>query len=166
MMTMNKILFGGAALFALIGAANAADMATKFPVKAPPLPPTPAYDWSGFYLGGDYGASLSQSNGSTPTGLGNSELGSVDINSTSSTAGVAAGHNLQLSPSWLVGVEGDFGYLGGGQLFLEYDDNIDAGDKEPLVRDAARARGLCHRSVADLCHRRRRLCPCHRHIRR
>jgi len=60
--------------------------------------------------------------------------GSVDINSSSSTAGITAGYNWQLSPLWLVGIEGDYGYLGGGQLFTDFNDNvpgdnIDAGEK-------------------------------------
>jgi outer membrane immunogenic protein len=133
MRTMGRVLLSGAALLAFIGSAHAADMATnmatKMPVKAPPLP-APVYDWSGFYLGGYYGASLSQSNASTPVPvIGQSALGSVDLNSSSSTAGITAGYNLQLSPLWLVGVEGDFGYLGGGQLFADWDDRIDTGEK-------------------------------------
>jgi outer membrane immunogenic protein len=44
-------------------------------------------------------------------------------------AGVTAGYNLQLSPAWLVGVEGDFGYLGGGQLVANFGDPIDVGEK-------------------------------------
>jgi outer membrane immunogenic protein len=116
----------GAALLAFIGGAHAADMATgmatKMPVKAPVVP-APAYDWSGFYLGGYYGGSLSQSNASTPK----AETGSVDLNSSSTTVGITAGYNLRLSPLWLVGIEGDFGYLGGGQLFADWDDNADAG---------------------------------------
>jgi outer membrane immunogenic protein len=116
---LGRALSGGVALFALVGTAHAADMATKMPVKAPPAP---VYDWSGFYLGGYYGSSWSQSNASTPPPIvGFGAAGSVDINTTSSTGGVTAGYNLQLSPAWLVGVEGDYGYLGGGQLFNALD---------------------------------------------
>jgi outer membrane immunogenic protein len=125
---MRRVLLSGAALLALLGTAQAADMATKMPVKAPPVP-APAYDWSGFYLGGYYGESWSQSNVSTPVPVGNAAPGSVDLNTTSSTGGVTAGYNLQLSPMWLVGVEGDFGYLGGGQLFQDFDDTIAVGEK-------------------------------------
>jgi outer membrane immunogenic protein len=124
-----RVLLSGVALLALFATAHAADMATKIPLKAPPAP-TPAYDWSGFYLGGYYGASWSQSNASTPAPfVGNANPGGVDINSSSWTAGVTAGYNLQLAPVWLVGVEGDFGYLGGGQLFQEFDDSTTAGEK-------------------------------------
>jgi outer membrane immunogenic protein len=114
------------AAIALIGTpALAADMA----VKAPPAPVVAPYSWTGFYLGGYYGASWSQSNASTPVPVSHAHTGSVDLNSSSTTAGITAGYNLQLSPSWLVGVEGDFGYLGGGQLFQDFDDSIAAGEK-------------------------------------
>src|ERR1700678_3941537 len=55
---------------------------TQYPVKAPP-PPAPVYDWTGFYLGGFYGNSLSQSQASTPApGLPvGTHSGAVDINS-------------------------------------------------------------------------------------
>jgi len=116
---MGRAVLSGVAPFALVGTAHAADMATKMPDKAPPAP---VYDWSGFYLGGYYGSSWSQSNASTPPPIvGFGAAGSVDINTTSSTGGVTAGYNLQLSPAWLVGVEGDYGYLGGGQLFNALD---------------------------------------------
>jgi outer membrane immunogenic protein len=127
---MRRILLSSAALLALFGSAQAADMATKMPVKAPPVS-TPAYDWSGFYLGGYYGASWSHSRASTPLlSDPGAQAGDIDINSSSYTAGVTAGYNLQLSPQWLVGIEGDYGYLGGGQLFVDYDDiPVNAGEK-------------------------------------
>jgi len=106
-------------------------MALKMPLKAPPAVLAPAYDWNGFYLGGYYGAAWSQSSASTPNfAITTPVTGNVDINSTSFTAGITAGYNWQLSPTWLVGVEGDYGYLGGGQLFAEFDDpNVFVGEK-------------------------------------
>lgn len=127
-MRLGRTLLTSAALVGSFAATHAADLAPKYPVKAPPVQ-APVYDWSGFYLGGYYGASLSQSNASTPTSLANSQLGSVDLNSSSWTGGVTAGYNLQLSPALLVGVEGDFGYLGGGQLFPDFDFDPDAGEQ-------------------------------------
>jgi outer membrane immunogenic protein len=134
---MKSIAIGIACVVALIGSAlvgsamidhaQAADMATKMPVKAVPVP-TPAYDWSGFYLGGYYGNSLSQSN-APPFINSNAAAGSVDLNTTGWGGGITAGYNLQLSPLWLVGVEGDFGYFGGGQLFREFNFDPDFGEK-------------------------------------
>jgi outer membrane immunogenic protein len=99
-------------------------------VKAPP-PPAPVYDWTGFYLGGFYGNSLSQSQASTPApGLPvGTHSGAVDINSIGWSGGGEAGYNWQFAPTWLVGVEGDFGYFGGNRLSKEWDDAIADGEK-------------------------------------
>jgi len=48
---MKKLLLAGMAVFALSAPAFAADM----PVKAPPPAPIAAFDWSGWYIGGDVG---------------------------------------------------------------------------------------------------------------
>jgi outer membrane immunogenic protein len=49
---VKKLLIAGAALMALIGSpAFAADM----PLKAPPPPPAPVSNWTGFYIGGNIG---------------------------------------------------------------------------------------------------------------
>jgi outer membrane immunogenic protein len=52
---MNKL----ATLVAIVGLigmpAFAADMATKMPMKAPPVAPAPIYNWTGWYVGGTVG---------------------------------------------------------------------------------------------------------------
>src|SRR5580704_2419137 len=52
---MKRVLLGSLILVAAIwnGAGFAADMATKMPVKAAPV--APAWNWSGFYVGGHFG---------------------------------------------------------------------------------------------------------------
>src|ERR1700752_1423905 len=47
MIAVKKSVVAGALSLALGGTASAADL----PVKAPVLPPSPAFDWSGVYLG-------------------------------------------------------------------------------------------------------------------
>jgi outer membrane immunogenic protein len=110
---MKKVMLGGVALITLgfVGAAAAADM----PVKAPP--PVVVNTWTGYYIGGDIGGlggshdnmSFSQSAGPgvgggttyDPTNLnGNSHWGLI--------GGVFAGYNWAVTPSWVVGVEGDW----------------------------------------------------------
>jgi outer membrane immunogenic protein len=119
---MRKFLLSGAALIATIGVANAADLPAKYPVKAPPAA-APSWDWSGFYLGAYWGNSLSQSNASTPHPIAIGPVsGTVDINDGGWTGGGTAGANWQFAPNWLVGVEGDFGKLGGTRLFQEFND--------------------------------------------
>jgi outer membrane immunogenic protein len=108
--TMKKLLIAGAALAALIGTpALAADM----PLKAP-LPPAPAWSWTGFYLGGNIGYSV----GRDPTnqfinapgaGLGGSVLITADdLSPIGFLGGGQIGYNLQMAPSWLIGIEADF----------------------------------------------------------
>src|ERR1700721_3838117 len=74
--SMKTLLLGSAALFVLAGAANAADMPVKIPVKAPPVI---TYDWPGFYVGGFFGNSVEEAKVSTnppgnPAGTGIGQL--------------------------------------------------------------------------------------------
>jgi outer membrane immunogenic protein len=103
----------GAAFVLMAGAAHAADLPRKMPVKAPPAP---VWSWTGFYVGAYYGTSLSQSEATTDV-VG----GSVDLNDTGLTAGGTLGYNWQFSPTGLVGIEGDFGWLGTKRIFNDFD---------------------------------------------
>src|SRR3982074_1642096 len=103
---MKNLLLGSVALIACAGAVNAADL-PRMPVKAAPVPVI-SYDWNGFYLGGYFGDAINNSKAHTdaigPTG-GNR------LNQKGFTAGAAVGYNWQFAPSWLIGFEGDIGYL-------------------------------------------------------
>jgi hypothetical protein len=85
------------ALFAtcLSFSAHAADM----PVKAPP-PPLLPYNWSGFYLGVNFGGAWANGSLNIP---GNNLYGGL----TEFIGGVQAGYNFQAG-HLLFGVEGDF----------------------------------------------------------
>jgi outer membrane immunogenic protein len=106
---MKKLLIAGAALAALIGTpAVAADM----PLKAP-LPPAPAWSWTGFYLGGNIGYSVGRdpTNQSINGGLGG--VGSIlvttdDLSPIGFLGGVQIGYNWQMASYWLIGIEADF----------------------------------------------------------
>jgi outer membrane immunogenic protein len=123
---MKTKLIAGAVLILAGQAANAADM----PVKSQPRAPAAiSYDWTGFYLGGYWGTSVGQSKASTPAGPFD-EVGQVDISKTSWTAGGTVGANWQLHPNWLIGLEGDLGYLANDRTFLEWNDTrVTAGVK-------------------------------------
>ena len=96
---IKNLLFAGVA-FCAIGAvltAQAADMA----VKAPPSPaPAPPYNWSGFYIGGNFGGAWTSGNLNIP---GNNFYGGL----TEFIGGVQAGYNVQAG-HFLFGAEGDF----------------------------------------------------------
>ena len=113
--------FAGAVLLPA-GTAFAGDLPARTP--AYPLPP-PAYDWSGFYAGGNLGGAWSYSSASTttvfdptPSGYFNpaspaaiAAAGAQDMTPTGVTGGAQAGYNRQFG--WLVaGAEVDVGYLG------------------------------------------------------
>jgi len=97
---MRNLIVGIATLLAIganISAAHAADMA----VKAPPLPATPApYDWSGLYVGANFGGAWSNGSLSIPGDNFYSGL-------TEFVAGGQIGYNFQVG-HLLLGVEGDF----------------------------------------------------------
>ena len=99
--------------------ASAADLPVKSPLQKAPA--TLAYDWTGVYLGGYLGASIGQSSLRTPTGPFD-EVGQVDIAKGSWTAGATLGANWQLNPNWLIGVEGDLGYLANDRTFAIWND--------------------------------------------
>jgi len=123
-MCRNKIRFGLAGILALTisGPLFAADM----PVKAPPA--AAVYDWTGLYVGGEVGGKWTTDNwtttcvdaGGAPLGLCGSPLsvivfpGAPDstashtFNTSGLRAGVYAGLDIQVGPSWVIGFEGDW----------------------------------------------------------
>lgn len=113
---MKRFFLAGLASLALAGAASAADLPRKMPVKA--VPPAPVYDWNGFYIGGYYGTALRQSEAHSLN-----FLGSVDNNKAGWGGGLALGYNYQFAPTWLVGLEGDVGYLSTKRSFQDWNDS-------------------------------------------
>ena len=94
-----KSFLSTVALFAICVSitARAADM----PLKAPPIPPpSPLYNWSGFYIGANLGGAWANGSLNIP---GNNLYGGL----TEFIGGVQAGYNFQAG-HLLVGVEGDF----------------------------------------------------------
>jgi len=113
-------LAGTAFSFAASGLALAADMA----VKAPPAPmPAPVYNWTGWYVGVNAGASFGNAKTDfnvTPVGV---QAASTPFPSSPLGPGFAGfdreypsgfigggqiGYNWRVSPIWVVGLEADF----------------------------------------------------------
>ena len=89
---------------ARMDAAGAADLL----VKAPPA--SQAYDWTGFYLGGNLGYAWGNSNWSTPGAAGSISLGQpIDTfdEAGSFFAGIQTGYDYMLPNRWVVGAEAD-----------------------------------------------------------
>ena len=104
-----------------VGPALAADL----PVKAPAYVAPAAASWTGFYVGGDVGLrgasarAATQSILETPVGQpttadtcanGSDCFFDEHLNSFGFRGGIFVGYNWQVSPAWLVGVEGDWGW--------------------------------------------------------
>jgi high affinity Mn2+ porin len=93
----------GLGLFALDGAAMAADIPVRMPVKAPYL--QPVFDWTGFYIGAHAG----YGRGTSSAVLTDPLLATTATNSSFSgvIGGVQAGYNFQMPSGLLLGVEAD-----------------------------------------------------------
>jgi outer membrane immunogenic protein len=128
---MKRLLIACVAATALAGPARSADLPSrKYAPVATPAPYVPAFVWTGFYVGGNLGYNWGAGNGNTigyysptparqadlaqvvasgwlPTRLGGSQSGF--------TAGLQGGYNFQLNSSFVIGVEGDINWVGGGK---------------------------------------------------
>ena len=119
---LTSSLTGAVFSLAASGLALAADIGVKGP---PAAPPAPVYNWTGFYVGGNLGVSLGtfktdfNASGTLVSGLSIPGLNPFASNFAGSggddtvypggfIGGGQIGYNWQLSPLWVVGVEGDF----------------------------------------------------------
>jgi outer membrane immunogenic protein len=117
---LQSALLATVAAIGFASIASAADM----PVKAPMMVPV-AYNWTGFYIGGNVGGAWSGTDVTTTNAPGVpgifgvpanialvNALGTGSANSGGKfTGGVQIGYNWQVSPQWLVGVEADINSL-------------------------------------------------------
>jgi outer membrane immunogenic protein len=114
-MRNSKLIISGAVAIGAIlgiGAASAADMA----VKARPIAVDPAYNWTGFYIGGNVGGAwITDDRSLVPSaGFGLPPPGAALIAASGTgrltgsgfIGGVQAGYNYQVN-SWVWGVEAD-----------------------------------------------------------
>jgi outer membrane immunogenic protein len=122
--TFGRIAVTALLIAAPLGVASAADM----PVKAPPAPPPPAFDWNGFYIG-VYGGAAWMDQANTPDPCNPLAFGGCIVGATgnfvstvfptgslydmksSFNGGGRIGYNWQPTPYTLLGLENDFGYL-------------------------------------------------------
>ena len=105
---MKKFLLGTVALVAL-GAtvpALAADLGARAPYysKAPAYA-APIYNWTGFYIGGHIGGAFSSDNNFNGLVTGNNNDGRF-------LGGLQVGGDYQFAPNWVVGLEGQYSWLG------------------------------------------------------
>lgn len=110
------VLLLAAAGVGLAGAASAADLGTA-PIyrKAPPVQ---VFSWTGGYIGGYVGGAFGAKDAVTgapvigsgvPIFLGPAASYNYD---SSVIAGYTSGYNYQFAPNWVIGYEGETGYIG------------------------------------------------------
>ena len=117
---MKKLVLGGLAIVAATMAAlpaSAADL--RLPVKAPVMV-QPAFSWQGFYVGGSVGGRWADIDWTTTnfglaTGPAAVAGNAHGLGSATVRAGGYAGYNYLLSPTWLVGIEGDVAWGDGSK---------------------------------------------------
>src|SRR5215475_7226939 len=96
---MKRVLVACVAVLGFDGSVLAADLPTKAPFAQPPIIAAP-YNWSGPYVGANFGGAWTSGNLNIPN---NNFYGGL----TEFIAGVQAGYNV-VSGHFLFGVEGDF----------------------------------------------------------
>src|SRR6267154_928597 len=104
---MKKFLLGTVALVAL-GAtvpALAADLAARPAYTKAPAYMAPIYNWTGFYIGGHIGGAFSGNNNFNGLVNGNNNDGRF-------LGGLQVGADYQFAPNWVLGVEGQWSWLG------------------------------------------------------
>ena len=109
---MKHLFLGSVALLALAaaGPAAAADMRVKAPVYKAPTAMVAAHNWTGFYIGGHLGYAQSRLRISENDPDGDEDEVTTD-RADGYIAGGQLGFNWQFG-QWVIGLEGDLGYLG------------------------------------------------------
>lgn len=107
---MKKFLLASAALITLSATAPAlaADLGARTYNKAPMMAPAAVYNWTGFYIGGHIGGAFSDHNND----FGTSFTSSNNDSNGRFLGGVQAGYDYQFAPNWVLGVEGQYSWLG------------------------------------------------------
>jgi outer membrane immunogenic protein len=144
-------LLGATAFLGAAQAVYAADMPVKAPVHNAPAAAVP-YNWSGFYIGGNAGASWADADvtsnlipgpavpgsaalfGGVPANIGIvNGLGTGSLSGDGRfTGGGQIGFNWQFAPSWLVGIEADFNSFN-EKLSLSRTGNTNVGGPTPTT---------------------------------
>ncbi|GLI24837.1 outer membrane immunogenic protein [Xanthobacter flavus] len=100
---MKRFLLATVALAALSAPAAAADLATKYPVKAVAV--VPVFSWTGFYIGGNVG--YGGDSFTYDVNYFGSPVASASLNSSGFYAGGQIGYNYQFANNVVLGIETD-----------------------------------------------------------
>jgi outer membrane immunogenic protein len=87
-----------------------------------PQAPLMPGDWNGFYVGVVGGGAVTQTR--LTAAPPDTTVGEFGNNGNGYTLGGMAGYNWQFAPAWLVGLEGDFSWLGINHSVDDYNDSL------------------------------------------
>ena len=107
-MMMKRLLLSSAIAAAIIAPASAADLSTRYPVKAPVVAVVPVFSWTGFYIGANAGFGGDKYN----YDFGAPGFGSATANSSGFFAGGQLGYNYQFANNVVLGLETDIQWSG------------------------------------------------------
>ncbi|MFG1464420.1 outer membrane protein [Xanthobacter sp. DSM 24535] len=102
---LKRALAGVSALALLGGAASAADLATKYPVKAVAV--IPVFSWTGFYLGGNVGWGWASNSFNVSPFYGSPSYSYNVGDANGFMGGGQVGYNYQFANNIVLGVEAD-----------------------------------------------------------
>jgi outer membrane immunogenic protein len=105
---MKKFLLATVALAAFAAPALGADLGARSYYNKAPAYAAPLYNWTGFYIGGHIGGAFAGSNNFN--GLVLSDYSARFL------GGLQAGADYQFAPNWVLGVEGQYSWLGGNYI--------------------------------------------------
>jgi outer membrane immunogenic protein len=97
-----------------VSAAALPALAADMPTKAPPIV-APAYNWTGFYVGGHVGYRWADADLTADPYIFTPASGALTVPGRNENykpngviAGIHGGYNYMMSPQWLIGAEGDW----------------------------------------------------------
>ncbi|GGF52275.1 membrane protein [Azorhizobium oxalatiphilum] len=103
---MKRLLLSSAIAMAIVAPASAADLATRYPVKAPVVAVAPVFSWTGFYIGANAGFGGGDKNYTF------SDLSTSSSNASGFIAGGQIGYNFQFANNVVLGLETDIQWSG------------------------------------------------------
>ena len=117
-MRATPIAAAGVLAIMAVASANAADIvppqvSKERPLRPLPPPVVPAYNWTGFYIGGNLGGGWARADfANTATGTAGGVPLPTNTNSGTATArgligGGQIGFNYEFATNWLLGIEAD-----------------------------------------------------------
>ena len=103
---MKKLLVAASVVALSAGSALAADLAARLYSKAPAVPVSPAYDWSGFYIGANLGGAWTDGR-VTDAAMNGVPVATGTLRNSGVIGGGQIGYNYMATPNFLLGFEAD-----------------------------------------------------------